>query len=76
MQNRFIDKSQTKDFAEYCKSIQLAETGHKKYRKAILDHGAIADDHMNKFLISAKAVVKSIKEMENSYSQDELDVRV
>lgn len=74
IQKRYIDTPQTRNFSKYCKEVELANIGNEKYTKAILEHGAVAKEHIDKMTVDAEVIIQSITGITNDYSGSELKI--
>ena len=70
-EQRMIDESQTKGFAEFSLGLNLAERGHRRALEALLDHGRKASARMDELLANAARTAKSIPDLK-TYTDNEL----
>ncbi len=71
---RFIDRSQTKGFIEYCKDLHKAENGDERRQKSLLSLGKDANGHMDRILNDAEDIITAITEISANYTQQELRI--
>lgn len=71
LQNRLIDKSQTKGFPEYIRALHLAEAGDKHLQAQIRSHGQYANEHLDKMLSEAENIRSTIEVLGKSYTKEE-----
>lgn len=72
LQRRMIDLGQTRDFTGYCDELQQVRGGDARYRRALQEHGQEAVQHLNRVLADASRMARTIDEIANTYSMNEI----
>lgn len=74
LQRRMIDEPQTRDFAGYCKALQVGKAGNPAVLRQLLEHGREADAHMQRMLSDAANMPEAVKGMTATFTPSELRI--
>ena len=62
----------TKSFARFCRDLKDAEAGDKGIQRALLEHGRVATEQMEKVLSDASDMVEIFRDISKIYSSEEI----
>lgn len=68
--DELLDRAQTKDFAQFCKSAQLAKAGDKSLIAQIREHSRVANEYLNRMLDEAAGIATGMLELAEELPAD------
>jgi hypothetical protein len=71
LRSRMVDKKQTKDFAQYVRSLRQAQQGDTSCQLQLLDFSREANAHLAKMLSDADTLGVSLFNLAKSYSKED-----
>jgi hypothetical protein len=67
-----IDKTQTREFSDYCRALLAAKNGDPSFQQELLEHGREASAHMDRVLLDMPSLSSSFVAMAKAYTPAEL----
>lgn len=72
LQDRMIDHAQTRGYGQWCNQLAAAAAGDLRFIRAIERHTTAADEHLNRVLRDAPALIQAVSLIAQEYSAREL----
>jgi hypothetical protein len=73
LHRRLVDEDQTRDFPLFCRQVELARAGDRRFDRAIQEHRSAASDHLEKILRDSTVIAEGLELLQQSFTRAELE---